>query len=69
MFLFGKVTPAAVVKSCVVVMVELVVVDMPCATLALAEYLLMRLGITMADKAKAVNVNVASDFFIVDILY
>jgi hypothetical protein len=64
MFLFGKVTPAVVVKSGVVAMVA-----GSCATLALAEYLLMRLGITMADKANAVNVNVASDFFIVHILY
>jgi hypothetical protein len=40
-----------------------------CVALALAEYLLMRLGITTADKASAVNVSVASDFFMVAILY
>ena len=60
----GKITPEVVVKSCVVVMVDVV-----CATLALAEYLLMRLGITMADKANVVSVSVASDFFIVEFLY
>jgi hypothetical protein len=36
---------------------------------ALAEYLLIRPGTAMADKASAVNVIVASDFFIVSILY
>src|SRR5215510_2790414 len=32
---------------------------------ALAEYLLIRPGINVADKASAVNVSVASDFFMV----
>jgi hypothetical protein len=54
MFLFGKVTPEAAVTSAVTVW---------------AEDPLLRPGITMADKANAVNVNVASVFFIVDILY
>jgi hypothetical protein len=36
---------------------------------ALAEYLLMRTGIAMADNANAVNISVASDFFIVELLY
>jgi hypothetical protein len=36
---------------------------------ALAECLLIRPGISVADKAIAVNVNVASDFFMVGILY
>ena len=58
MFLAGKVSPLVVVKSAVV-----------CVALALAEYLLMRLGIAMAEKASAVNVSVASDFFMVGILY
>jgi hypothetical protein len=58
MFLFGKVSPLVVVKSAVV-----------CAALALAEYLLIRPGITMAEKASAVKVSVASDFFMVAILY
>src|SRR5215813_7329430 len=35
---------------------------------ALAENLLIRPGINMADKASAVNVSVASDFFMVGIL-
>ena len=36
---------------------------------ALAECLLIRPGITVADKASAVNASVESDFFIVGILY
>ena len=36
---------------------------------ALAEYLLIRPGITVADKVSAVNVSLANDFFIVDILH
>ena len=35
---------------------------------ALAEYLLIRPGINVADKASAVNVSVATDFFMVGIL-
>ena len=35
---------------------------------ALAEYLLIRPGINVADKASAVNVSVARDFFMVGIL-
>jgi len=35
---------------------------------ALAECLLIRPGITVAEKASAVNVSVASDFFMVGIL-
>src|SRR5262245_18181056 len=35
---------------------------------ALAEYLLIRPGINVADKASAANVSVASDFFMVGIL-
>jgi hypothetical protein len=36
---------------------------------ALAAYLLTSPGIAMADRARAVNVSVASDFFIVELLY
>src|SRR5215510_236487 len=36
---------------------------------ALAEYLLIRPGISMADRASAVNISVASDFFMVGILF
>jgi hypothetical protein len=36
---------------------------------ALAEYLLIRAGIAVANKASVVNPSVASDFFIVELLY
>src|SRR5262245_27601083 len=68
MFLFGKVTPETAVRSWAAALAAGATCDELSLLSALAEYLLIRPGITVADKASAVSVSVARDFFIVDIL-
>jgi hypothetical protein len=68
MFLFGTVTPETAVKSCAAALAAGVCGELSLLSAA-AEYLLLRPGIAMADKASAVNVSVAIDFFIVGILF